>query len=144
MAKERCATFALMKKLLLVALLSSYAFAADIAQITETGKPLSGAIEELSSDFSSAFAGGYIPGYGLSFVGTFAPYNMLSESETAPLIEATQGVLAGLAPTVKGLNPGEWVSITATVAQSPATYITIRVKPDQPDSLEVWVDGVKR
>lgn len=53
-------------------------------------------------------------------------------------------IVEGLAPEIEGLEEGDWVSLSVTVFSSQIVYLTVCMRHDQPNSLEVWVDGVKQ
>jgi hypothetical protein len=131
-----------MKKVVLFALLSSTVIAASPSVPIDSAQPLLGALESIS-EFQGDFTSNYIPGYGVQLMGNFSSYSYEAEDIT-PGVEAVTNIVSGLAGTIQGLEEGDWVSVSARFVQSPASYVTIRVKPDQPESLEVWVDGVKR
>lgn len=51
-----------------------------------------------------------------------------------------------LSDTIKGLDPGDWVSVffknDADSGIEP--QLLVRIKPGKPDTLEIWIDGKKQ
>ncbi len=85
----------------------------------------------------------HLPGYGAHISGSFLPEE---GSGTGADVERLASTIAGVvddrALAVKGLDAGDWVSVSAEVYTAPFTYVVVRVKPDRPATLEVWIDGV--
>ena len=125
-----------MKKLLLVAfLLTPFANATNFEAVDQSGNVLDGALRgALNPAFSYTE---YIAEYGLHF--TSAAYSS-NAGESQKAIQTVTELLPALASTVKDLGPDEWVS----ASYAADTHVIVRIKPNQPDTLEVWVDGVKR
>jgi hypothetical protein len=124
-----------MKKLALVFLLAlGSAFAADIPRVLDSAKPIIGAVGDGSPY--------YIPGYGLSITKTDLGRNFDLELTIRQLSQ----IVSSLASLVEGLEPDDYVSVSLTVFgfDMETVYLTVRVKPGQADSLEVWVNGAKR
>lgn len=137
-----CATIRVMKKLLLTAVLCLGAGQAQSPAVAvDSAAPLLGALESIT-EHDGSFATNYIPGYGLVIVGYLSPYS--STTSTEATAQVASGIMTGLLPTIKGIQEGEWVSVSARVTTDESRYVTIRAKPNQPESLEVWVDGVKQ
>lgn len=139
--KAVCYILAMRKLLLVAALGLGTTQAANIMEVAQSAQPLHGALEQVA-DLRGSFMAAYVPEYGLTFTGNFTPYS-IEPVDPSEVIEAAQGIVAGLAPTVTGLEASDWVSVSATVVQGAPVFVTIRIKPNQPESLEVWVDGVK-
>lgn len=124
-----------MKKLMVLVLsVAGFAFAADIPTVIETARPLVGAV-----DAPMAY---YLPGFGVSITKSELERDFDVEAAVAELTQ----IVSSLAPLVQGLEPGDYVDVTLMAFGSgfETVYLSVRVKPDQTDSLEVWVNGEKR
>ena len=121
---------------LAILLFWTFAFAADPQLVLESARPLSGALSSQTSGLISQ----YIPGYGLQ-INTH-PYSSTEEEFLGTAID----ILNGLASTVEGLDEGDWVSVGATISGRVGgqTLLVIRIKPGQPETLEVWLNGERQ
>lgn len=132
----------IMKKLFLSAVLCfGVVQAANPAPAVDSSASIIGALEALPT-YSSSFVSNYVPDYGVVIVGFFSPFEPAPGREAVK--EATQtiaGVLTGLAPTVQGVQEGDWLSVSASVTSENLNYVTVRLKPGQPETLETWIDG---
>ncbi len=123
------------KLVVLLFAVCSVAFAADFDAAEESGSVLNGALRgALNPAFSYAE---YIAGYGIHFASGSLSF---AEGTGEEAIGKITNLLPALASTAQGLNEGEWVS----ASYDADVHVLVRVKPNQPDSLEVWVDGVRR
>ena len=128
-----------MKKLLVVfALFASLACAQSV--VRESAEPLEGALSTMDG---AIYLRAYLPGYGLQLSGRQSSFgNLPTVSEVTDFL-ATQ--TTALAPTIRGLAEGEWVSVTLALSTEDARgrvqEITVRVKHDDPTTLEIWIDG---
>lgn len=129
-----------MKRFLLFvfAALSSFGIAADPNAVIKSALPLEGAIEA----GSLAVVSQYLPGYGLQ-INAFT-YEDSTEDELNR--ETLVGLVTGLAGTINGLDPNDWVSVglTRNTFSDKRTLILVRVKPTKEESLEVFVNGNKQ
>lgn len=119
-------------------LVCSFAFAADPNAVIESALPLEGALEA----GAMAVVSQYLPEYGLQ-VNTFT----LDDGSDAELSRQTViDLVNGLASTIRGLDSGDWVSVGLTRSNfmDERTLLLVRVKPGQPETLEVWVNGEKQ
>jgi hypothetical protein len=83
------------------------------------------------------------PAMAYNINGVASP-DIPEEDQVEPMIESISSVLQGLAGTIQGLDEGDWVSIGASIFSGPHIDVVVRMKPGQPDSLEVFVNGQKR
>ena len=118
--------------------LYTFSLAADPNAAVESALPLEGAIEA----GALAVVSQYIPEYGLQ-VNAFT-YEGEAEDELKR--ETLISLVTGLASTIKGLDPNDWVSVglTRNSFTDKRTLLLVRVKPSQPESLEVFVNGEKQ
>ena len=117
------------------------AFAVNPSVVTKSARPLLDALESQGEEYIIPYANAaYIPDYGLQVLVTYVrPFD---EIDLETLQRILEQLLSGAASNIEGLNKGDWVSI-ALNAQPPASYLVVRLRPDTPSSLEVWVDGQK-
>jgi hypothetical protein len=131
-----------MKRLIATALLlfAPFAVAADPEAIINSAQPLVGALESLPGMDSVIVVANYLPGYGLQLSSTG------HQSEVTGVLDiawSIRDILEGLAGTVQGLEPGDWVSAGLTYDPVVPVNIVVRVKPDQPQTSEIWMEGNK-
>ena len=114
-------------------------FAADPSKVTKSARPLLEALESQGGEYIiPQINAAYIPDYGLQVLVTYVrPFD---EIDTEVLKGLLKQLISGAASSIEGLNSNDWVSI-ALNAQPPASYLVVRLRPDNPSSLEVWVDG---
>ena len=128
----------------LVALVFPLARAADPGVVLQSSEPLIGALESLPETRAYLLAS-HLPGYGLQINGVYSSGFSPFEPETQEqIISSVTDILNGLSSTVRGLDEGDWVSVAVDLSTRPTTRVVVRLKPGQPDTLEVWLDGVKR
>jgi hypothetical protein len=120
--------------ILLAALALGNVRAADVQAVTSTQGALEGALEGALKRPVSVTQ--YVPGYGLHLA-------MLEGITTSQdeAISTIKGLLVALVPTVKGLDPSDWVSVGYL---ENGWQIIVRVRPFDLTVIEVWVDGVQR
>lgn len=128
-----------MKRLVfvLIAFCSVRAFAFDLRAIEESRTTLVAALNGVVEDGTGAAQ--YIPNYGLHI----AIREFLEPSPKKDVLTLLPNLVAALADTIKGLNQGDWVSV-AYKNDEPKYEVLVRVKPRQPDTLEVWIDGKRQ
>lgn len=127
-----------MKKLLVaLVFVASIACATEPAAIVTSAEPLTGAIDSLFD----AVITQYVPGYGLQINARW-----IGSYELEDYIDRITGIVVGLAPTIKALQPNDYVSVAFSLRGfgGPIEYGLVRIQPSQPDSLEVWVNGAQR
>ena len=81
----------------------------------------------------------YVPGYGLQINARW-----LGGFNEEDYLTTVSGVLTGLSPLVRGLTAGDVVSVSYSLSGfggEPPIYYTVRVIPNQADSIEVFVNG---
>lgn len=122
--------------------LFSIVLAADPSLVTKSARPLLDALESQNHNYIIPHLNAaYIPDYGLQVLVTYVrPFDEIDGEILQGLIK---NLVSGAAANIEGLNGGDWVSI-AVNAQPPAEYLVVRLRPDNPDSLEVWVNGKKQ
>ena len=124
-----------MKRLLVIAVVL-FGFALSQQAVRESAAPLEGALESMEN---THYTIAYLPGYGLQLSGIWVGYESPSTPEIVDfLVKQT----TALAPTIRGLKEGEWVSVTFAFypSEDRVQEVTVRTKPDS-SALEVWVDG---
>ncbi len=114
-------------------------FAADPSLATKSARPLLNALESQGNKYViPQINAAYLPDYGLQVLVTYvSPFDEIDSEVLKGLLKQ---LLSAAALSIEGLNRGDWVSV-ALNAQPPASYFVVRLRPDEPDSLEVWVDG---
>jgi hypothetical protein len=134
-----------MKIFVLLLVLLGFAQAANPETVVNSAQPLLGALESLP-DVSSSFAANYVPGYGFQANGLVSIPSLSAEPiDPQAVIGPASNILSGLASSIEGLEAGDWVSISFSYSGFPDdTYGTVRIKPGQPESLEVWLDGQRQ
>lgn len=129
-----------MKILLVCAalVLGTVGFSAEPKTVIESASPLEGAVQAGAVSVVSQ----YLPGYGLQ-VNAYALEGSVEDELNR---ETLVSLVTGLATTIRGLDQGDWVSVglTRSTFLDERTLLLVRVKPDQPETLEVWVNGEKR
>lgn len=129
------------RSVLLTLLISlNFAAAADPTTVVDSAEPILGALGGLPK-VQSNFVGNYIPGYGFQANGLVSDAGFGDDVDIQEIISSVSGVLTGLAPTVQGLESGDWVSLSF---EAGVDYVTIRLKPTAANSLEVFVNGERR
>jgi hypothetical protein len=112
--------------------------AQDTQAILESSKALEGALR--SSLEGLEMYTSYIPGYGLHI-------SMRSYSQNELPVNAQQiaSLLAAMPETVSGLTENDWLSVYLEPDRYVGDgYILVRTKPNQPETLEVFLNGVKQ
>lgn len=122
-----------------VCILFQPVFGANPGQIENYDNDLVQAVESIiDSGFLTNNLTHYIPGYGLHVI--------LSKASGSPklndIIEPISAALLQQSDTIKGLPEGEWVSVFYSADGFRNYDLLVRVKRGQPDTLEVWVDGL--
>lgn len=120
---------------------SSVALGADYKQVMETMGFVERSVRAEVGSISSggdSFTAAYLPSYGLSF-----QVRKFYGNPAADMTRNLSTVLTALAPTVRGLDPAEWVSVGLS-STSPKYVLLVRVRPASPTAVEVWLDGVKQ
>jgi hypothetical protein len=123
-----------------LSLLMSVALAADPEVIINSAEPMIGALEGLPDMDSVIVVPNYLPGYGLQL--SSAGY----QSEVTGSLDmafAIRDILEGLSGTVQGLDPSDWVSAGLSYDPVVPINILVRLKPGQPDTTEIWIQGEK-
>lgn len=141
---QRAFILPIMKKLLaLVFLLSPLTFAASPRQIVESARPLIAAVGALPGIQNVSSFSAYLPGYGLQINGWAAVPELGDSYEEA--LMSLQDILVGLSQSVQGLNEDDWVSVALDIIGTlEPREVLVRIKPGQPETLEIWIDGVKQ
>jgi hypothetical protein len=127
-----------MRRLLVVIVtaLASTALAADVKLLQSSQGVLVGAVNGALDDPLGTTQ--HIPGYGFNMAGR----PMFGDKFTADkAVEGLVTVLTALGGTLQGLDPGDWISVGFKTDDYP---VLVRMKPGDPKTLEVFVDGVKR
>jgi hypothetical protein len=117
----------------------SLAFAFDLEAIEDSEGTLGGALEGAFSALGVSTV--FLPDYGINY-----SINDMRQEGT-PQESATQiaDLLKALSSTVSGLDEGNWISVTYNYFDFDVSYsLVVRMKPNQPETLEVFVDGVKQ
>lgn len=116
----------------------SVAAAAEPNAVIESALPLEGAVQAGAMSVVSQ----YLPGYGLQ-VNAFT---LEGATEDELNRETLVGLVTGLAATIRGLSPDDWVSVGFTRSNflDERTLLLVRVKQNRPETLEVWVNGKKQ
>lgn len=115
------------------------AAAFDYAAVQGSKGALTGSIDGTLDDRAVRTAH-YLPGYGLHIGARHGTEDYTSEQAEAKLVE----VLTSLAPTVRGLAAGDYISISYQGRSgflADEYVLVVRMKADDPESLEVWLDG---
>jgi hypothetical protein len=125
---------------LVVGFLLAFALSAQAASpqaMIESAAPFEGAIDGISSITTVA----HLPGYGLNVNARYMGRFVL---ET--VIEQLQATVVGLSPLVRGLAPGEFVSVAwqGWPSSGDKVYVVVRMVPGDAGSLETFVDGEAR
>ena len=114
-----------------IMLLAVSARAAHPLPIIESAAPLDGAVRGISDSTIVA----YLPGYGLNiqarFLGTYSTDTVLEQ-----LVVATRA----LAPNVRGLPPGEFVSVIwrgRSFSDRTSEFVLVRMVPSEPESQQI-------
>lgn len=125
---------------LLVAVAISLAAAADLDAIEQSVRPLRGAVEGIGSGASSML---HLPGYGVHI--STSSYASADDIDRDELIEQLTAVVVSLGGMVEGLDEGDVVSVSyyAFGVMTPSNMIVVRMRPGEPDTLEVFVDSVR-
>lgn len=129
-----------MKLLATAALLlfATTALAADPEVVTDSAEPLIGALQSLPVMDSMTVVANYLPDYGLQVSST----GYVSEAPAALEVAwAIQDIVEGLAGTVQGLEPDDWVSAGLSYDSALPVNIVVRVKPGRPETSELWITG---
>ena len=83
----------------------------------------------------------YVPGYGLNI----ALEQLIGVPKLNDTVERISTTLLEANSTVEGLSEEEWISVFFRGDGTDNRYdLIIRMKPNQPDTLEIWVDGLPR
>lgn len=132
-----------MLKFLLVFTLFGSASAANPELVIESGNLLFNLIRrELPTDVVEIYPN-YVPEYGLQINGSIF-LRQKTPVQLAILASSISLILRTSSTIVEGLGEDDWVSLSTLVFSTDIIYLSVRVKPNQPDSLEIWVDGVKQ
>ena len=114
-------------------------FAGDPILVTKSARPLLDALRSHGDEYViPQINAAYIPDYGLQVLVTFVrPFDEIDPEILKVLLKS---LLESAASSIEGLGQDDWVSI-ALNAQPPAEYFVVRLRPNNPESLEVWVNG---
>lgn len=125
-------------------LLMSCSFAADWAKAESSSAALSGAVTGLmGGEFNVRQITTYLPGYGLQL----SFYSSLDMPVVEEALTTIPSLVVALAGTVQGLDSGDYVSLTASgrPGWTGTDYsLLVRMIPGQPETLTVWLDGVRQ
>jgi hypothetical protein len=121
--------------LLCVLVMLSTALAFDLQQINRSRSALVGAINGVLEGSEGTWQ--YVPGVGL----VIALRNLNDARKADALLPILRQVLVSLGTTVQGLDPEDWILLAYRNDQ---LELVMRLKPARPDSLEVFVNGVKQ
>lgn len=121
-----------------VLVIISLATAAEPNAVIESALPLEGAIQAGAMSVVSQ----YLPDYGLQ-VNAFT---LEGATEDEFNRETLVSLVVGLAATIRGLDSDDWVSVGFTRSDflDNRTLLLVRVKQNQPETLEVWVNGERQ
>lgn len=125
--------------IVLAVTLTASALAADLPTLTSSQAALTGALEGVLKDPLEVVH--HIPGYGYHFAAR-ATFEELDVAET---IDTVVNLLVTLAPTMRGLDPGDWLSVfyRGRVGFTAKYDLVVRVRWDDTSIVEVWRDGVQ-
>jgi hypothetical protein len=106
----------------------------EIALI-ESAQMLKAGVESVSDRVTV----GHVPGQGLFVVAEW-----LGDMDFAKTQRRLRALVMGMAPTLEGLDDGEWVTLAwlGTEYSKSPRQLVIKMRPSDPNSLEVFVDGV--
>jgi len=125
-----------MKKLAVsFVLVLGFGFAAEPGAVIESAAPFEGAIEGISDIVTIA----HLPGYGLNVNARFS----IGEFDLDVVVEQLQGVIVGLSSLVRGLDPGDSVSVfwVGRAFMEDDVYVLVRMVPGDPATLETFING---
>ena len=120
---------------------TSVAHAYDFALVDRTRTAIVGAIEE-SLTGAEAVAQ-FIPGYGVH-VSVSEANLMPYPADPEEVSEVILRLLPRMSDTINGLDEGSFISVGYTFRRGEVRELIARVRVGQPDTLEVWVDGVSQ
>lgn len=134
-----------MRKFVLLLALFGFAQAADPKTVIDSSMPMIGALEALPS-LQASFRPNYVPGYGLQANGYIGNITLITDPiPIEDVVEPISSIVSGLSGSLQGLEESDWVSVSFELSNVPENaYVTVRIKPGQPETLEVWVDGAKQ
>jgi hypothetical protein len=109
---------------------------ASHVDLFESASMLKAAVESVSDRATV----GHIPGYGLVITAEW-----MGNMDAAKTRRRLQALLVGVAPTVEGLAPDERIAVSwfGTAFGEKSHHLVFSIRPDDPGSLEVFVDGKK-
>lgn len=105
-------------------------------ELFESASMLKAAVESVSDRATV----GHFPGFGLVIAAEW-----VGSMDVAKIRRRLQALLVGVAATVEGLPPDERIAVSWVGAEfgEKSHHLVFSVRPDDPGSLEVFVDGKK-
>ena len=127
-----------MRQLLIgmVLLITLNAHAASPQPIIDSAAPFEGAIGGVSDITTIA----YLPGYGLNVNARY-----FGNFELETVVQQLQATVLGLSALVRGLEPGDVVSVAwQGLGFGDTAFVVVRMVPGDPSTLAVFVNGDAR